>query len=393
MKRIIIYFLVLLVSVWIGVKLYEQPGYILIYYRHYAIEMTFWFLCLLILLAVLLIHFLLNLLRGTVHLPERIETWWQNYKQNQAIKLFNKGFAELLIGREKKSEKDLLKSANNKDLAFVSYLVAAKAADEQQSTKKRDKYLMKAKEKTDKHRNVVDVMQVNFYLKNHQPEAALTLLLKLLKQFPKDGYLYKLMAEAYLQMQDWKHLQAILPNLKKYKVIKDEDLALIEKETYLHLLTDSFFSDYKELQTLWNKMPRGLHHDPGILIAYADHLKRWNRASEAEEVIRKALKKNFDNQLLEYFVTTQSKEPAKQIALGERYLKENTDNPASMRAMGILCLRNQLWGQARDYLENSLRLNATPEVYSALGYVYERMGDNDRALYYYRKGLSYLAPF
>lgn len=393
MKRLIIFFLIILGSIWLGIKIYEQPGYVLILYRHWAIETTTWLVLLLVLLAFFIFHLLLNLLRGTVHLPKRIEDWWQTRKQHKAIRLLNKGYFELLEGKDKKAEKHLIKSAQNKELAPMSYLLAANAADEQRSLTKRDQYLQTAKKRAAHNSDIIDIMKVRFFLKNHQPEEALSLLISLREHRPKDPYLLKLLAETYLQSQDWVHLLSILNDLKKYKVFPEEDFYLIEKETYLHLLKEHYYSNFAEVQLLWNKIPKHLKHDPEILIAYCSHLTRWERNAEAEELLRKNLKRKFDGTLMEYYVTTRSNEPAKQLALGEKYLKQQENNPASLRAMGMLCIRNRLWGQARDYLERSLKIQATPETYSALGYVYEKLGHNEKALHYYRKGLSSLTPF
>jgi HemY protein len=346
-----------------------------------------------VLLTFFLLYLLFNLISGTLYLPKRIELWWQNYQQRGALKKFTKGCTELITGKEKRAEKNLLKSARNTQLSFVSFLIAAIAANRRQATDKRDKYLVKAKSTNTKQNYAVDVIAVQFYLRNHQPEKALKLLSEIRKQSPKDRYTLKLLAQTYIQLKDWEPLQQLLRKLKKYKIFEADEYSSIEKDTYFHLLTSQYFTDFSQVQTLWNKVPHYLQHDPDVLIAYCEHLKRWNRGSEAEELIRKELKKKFDSQLLEYFVTTHSKKPTKQIALGEKYLKNHSDDPTVLVAMGLLCLRNRLWGQARDYLERSLKLQPTPETYSALGYVYEKLGESTKALHYYRKGLKYLGAF
>jgi HemY protein len=388
MKRLIVYFLILLGAIWLGLLIYRNPGYILIYYRHWSIETTTWFAILLLLLAFFLLHLVFSLIRGIFHLPKRIKNWWQTHREHRAIKLLNRGYADLLKGNYKLAEKHLMKSTKSKSLSFLNYILAAEAADCQQSIKRRDYYLLQAKKNNKENNYLVDIAHIQFLLKNQQAEAALTEIVRLREQRAKDSQLLRLLALSYLQLRDYFHLQMILNDLKKNKVFNKEQLLIIEKDTYLNLFKDHSFTDFSEVQKLWNKVPSHLKHDPSILMAYVSHLSRWNREHEGGELIRKELKKHYDPKLMEYYVTTQSNEPAKQIALGEKYLKDNANDAASLRAMGILCLRNHLWGQARDYLERSLKKEATPQVYSSLGYVYEKLGENEKALGYYRKGMN-----
>lgn len=390
MKRIIVYFLIILGSIWLGIKIYQNPGYILVMYQQWAIETTTWFVVLIMLLLFLILHVLINLLKNTAHLPDRIEHWWQRKRLRKSIKLLNQGFCELITGKYKKAEKHLLKSAKKPELAFIDYVKAAQAANAQHESVKRDKYLLKAQALDPRHDHVIDILRVDFYLDNHQAEEALALLLKLHQEKPKDGHVLQLLTETYLMSSDYLNLQKILPDIKKAKVFDDAFFAEIEQETYLHAFKDQFFADFSEVQLLWNKMPKYLRHKPDILIAYAAHLNRWNRGSEAEELIRKELKKQYDRDLMKYYAKSKSQHPVKQVALVEKWFKDHSDDPDTLMIMGQLCIRNRLWGQARDYLESSLRLHATPEVYSILGYVYERLGESEKAFRYYRRGLKYI---
>lgn len=388
MKKIILYFLIVLGSIWIGSKIYQHPGYIMVMYQHWLVESTVWFLALIILLFFLLFHFLLNLIKQTRFLPSRLNRWLNKRKLQKSIERMNKGYSELIIGRWKKAEKFFTKASQKKPLAFMNYLLAAHAAEGYSDYKKRDRYLLQAQALNEKNNFAVDVLRVQFLLNNGKPEEAITLLTRLCEKNPKEPYLLRLQTEAYLALGEYFHLQTILLQVKKSKIFPDETFAQIEKETYLHIFKDQYFSDFSEVQAIWNKMPSYLRHDPDVLIEYAKHLHRWNRSDEAEELIRKELKRHYSNEVMEYYVTIKSKYPAKQIALGTKWLKDKTNDPTKLTIMGMLCLRNRLWGQARDYLEASQKINPIAENYLVLGYIYEKLGDTEKALQYYRMGLK-----
>ena len=49
-----------------------------------------------------------------------------------------------------------------------------------------------------------------------------------------------------------------------------------------------------------------------------------------------------------------------------------------LRVAGALCLREQLWGKARSYLNESLRIAKQPETLVALARLAEAVGDEAR---------------
>ena len=56
-----------------------------------------------------------------------------------------------------------------------------------------------------------------------------------------------------------------------------------------------------------------------------------------------------------------------------------------------LCLRNELWGKARSYLETVISLRPSPEAYQEYGALLNQMGEADAAADAYRDGLGMLA--
>lgn len=388
MKKIILYFLIVLGAIWLGIKIYQHPGYIVVMYQQWIIESTVWFLLLLLALVFLLFHFLLNLIKQTRILPKRIERWLSKRKVRKSIRFLNQGYSELILGKWRKAEKHFLKSSKNESLSFINNLLAAETADAASDEIKRNSFLLRAQSISPEDSFTVEVLRAEFFLNNNQPDQALVLLTKLREEKPREVYLLKLLTESYLSLGDYVHLQPLLNEIKKAKVFSPNVFSELEKETYLHILRDQFFSDYSQIQSLWNKIPKHLRHDPDILIAYSKHLLRWNRVDEAEEQIRKELKKHYNNLLMQHYATLKSKHPAKQLALGEKWLKQHSDDPVTLSAMGTMCLKNRLWGQAKDYIEASQKIAPNPQNFLTLGYIYEKLGENERALHYYRRGLK-----
>ena len=56
-----------------------------------------------------------------------------------------------------------------------------------------------------------------------------------------------------------------------------------------------------------------------------------------------------------------------------------------------LCLRNELWGKARSYLETVIAIRPTPEAYQEYGRLLSQLGEGEAAADAYRSGLSLVA--
>jgi HemY protein len=81
----------------------------------------------------------------------------------------------------------------------------------------------------------------------------------------------------------------------------------------------------------------------------------------------------------------------KQLKRAEGWLARHPDDADLLLAAARLCLRNELWGKARSYLETVISLRPTPEAYQVYGRLLNRLGDTDAAAEAYRSGLGMVA--
>ena len=81
----------------------------------------------------------------------------------------------------------------------------------------------------------------------------------------------------------------------------------------------------------------------------------------------------------------------KQLKRAEAWLSKHGDDPDLLLAAARLCLRNELWGKARSYLETVIALRPTPEAYQEYGRLLTQLGETDAAADAYRDGLGMAA--
>ncbi|WP_218814343.1 heme biosynthesis HemY N-terminal domain-containing protein [Rickettsiella endosymbiont of Dermanyssus gallinae] len=83
MKRFFIFLIILLFSVWIGVEIATDPGYVLITRHKLAIEMPLWLALIGFLLSFIVVYFLIRTIHYFGLLPKRWRAWLQNRQQQK----------------------------------------------------------------------------------------------------------------------------------------------------------------------------------------------------------------------------------------------------------------------------------------------------------------------
>lgn len=390
MKRFVIYFLILLASIWVGIKIHKDPGYVLITYQHWSLETTLWFAILAVVVFFLVLYFLMRMLRGTSAVSQKFNMWLEERRSRKANKYTYRGLCELAEGEWQSAEKNLIRGAAHSEMPLVNYLAAAEAAQKRGHFEERDNYLRQAHDNSPQAEIAIGLTQAQLQLNAKQWELALATLRHLHQLVPNQAYVLKLLKTVYLELNDWKHLKELYPELLKYKVRKYEDLEKLEQQIYLELLKSAVNSgNINTVNETWEETPKQLQSQPALLLLYVDFLLKHDDDSKAETLLRDAIKKNWNPYLVARYGLAKGDNPEKQLATAENWLKNHNDDPALLLCLGRLCIRNHLLDKARDYLWNSAQLEPRAETYRELGQLYEQLNEPQKAIESYRKGLQF----
>lgn len=391
MRKLITLFLILLLSVWLGLKMMQDPGYALFLWKDWTIEMPLWLSVFSILLVFFVLYFLVRLISGTRSLGGRLALWSHRRKNKAAGSKTIQGLIDLSKGNWAVAEKKLIRAAKNSESPLINYLAAARAAQESGASQRRDKYLFQAKKSTPEDKIAVELSQAQLQINHGQLEQALASLKHLQSLMPKHPYILKLLSNVYMDLRDWNGLIRLLPHLKKYSVLESDKLKQIEFDAYKGLMKKAADNnDLSKLQAAWNKMPKTIKQDLTVVKIYAACLLQQNSAHELEPILKEALRKTWDRQLIKLYGIAVGKDPKKQLSNAESWLKDQPNNADLLLTLGRLSMQNQLWGKARNYLEDSLKLESRPETYAELAQVMENLNEPSKASEYYRKGLMAL---
>lgn len=391
MWRFILTIVLLILSVWVGVKIAADPGVAVFLYRDWSVEMPLWFAALAVIVVMLVIYAVMRFVDGVDSTLYRWRNWLQWRRKHRSYNKTNRGLLEIIEGRWRSAETHLLEGVHQSDAPLINYLAAAKAAHEQGSFDKRDVYLRKAHDLAPQAEVAIGLTQAQLQLNQGQLEQALATLGSLRQIAPKHAMVLHLLEKLYVHLGDWQGLLKLIPALQKAKIVNAQQAVQLEERAYLELFNAAATKadDSKTLDAAWQLIPRRLQRNAHLVFAYGQYALAYpEKADEIETLINKSIKHSWDSNLVKlygFLVTTQ---PKKQLAHAEGWLKSYHNHGLLLLTLGRLCMRCQLWGKARSYFEDSLNIEANPATNFALGKLLEQLGDIHAAAQSYREGLA-----
>ena len=393
MKKIILAILLAaILAVTIGVTThYSGPGYVVFSFSEYTLETSFVFVTGAIAVSFFIFYYLIRVLSYVVSIPRYISLRHFSRKSERSKNALVKGLIEMSEGRFEQAEKILIKHAEQSDTSLLNYLMAARSAQQLAAYDRRDEYLRLAHESTPSADIAIGLTQAELQLSHEQFEQALATLNHLSGVSPKHGYVKKLLAHTYQQLEDWDHLAGTLEGVKKLKVMTDEELKSIEAESFIGMLKLSIKQvDGEKTEEVWSRIPRYLKANAEIAYLYANYLHSIHKDEEVEVLIRKFLSENWSDELALLYSELSVSNAKKQLETAEVWLHDHARNACLLLVLGKLCLRCEFWGKAKSYLETSIGLQPLSEAYLTLAKLLEdKMEMPDEAQKLYQQGLMH----
>jgi len=387
MMKMIWFFLILLLSVWIGSHLQDDPGYVLIAISHWTVETTLWVAGIVLLLAFVVIHVLLSLFTWMSSRPSSFAHWRAKRRALASQKKTRQGLIEFSEGHWSRAKNYLIKALPDADTPLLNYLTAARAAQEMGDNQLRDTFLRDAQQCMPEAKIAVELTQAQLQLANRQWEQALATLRHLQDIAPNHPYVLKLLADLYQEVKDWPLLIALLPDLKRNKVVTGEAYEALQHHAYLQALMDLVKQGQPDvIDGFFNGLPKQLGQSSAFVAVYCRYLLQHQHDVQVETRLRQCLRLEVNDQLLDLYGRISA--GTARLDFIESLLKKNTHSAALYLCLGRLCQKNQLWGKAKTYFEASLQLAATPVVYAELGDLLEQLSDHAGAFAMYRQGLQ-----
>ncbi|MBI1423990.1 MAG: heme biosynthesis protein HemY [Gammaproteobacteria bacterium] len=380
--------LILIAAVIVGLWAYQDSGYVLIARGYTTVEMSLALFIVLAAAGFLATYFALRVVINSWHMPSAFREWRARQRRRRARRDMNRGLIELAQGNWAPAERYLLRHARDSEIPLLNYLSAARAAQKQNAPQRRDDYLSLAHQSMQGAGFAVQLTQAELQLVHGQLEQSLATLMQLHATSPKHPHVLYLLARSYQLLRSWDDLRKLLPDLRKQNVLNPDDLHQLEQLVYRELLTLATQRGKLEvLRDSWQQTPKHLRQDLELIRHYVRCLLILRANDDAEHLLRDALKRRWDVDLVYIYGLVEAADKDRQLATAETWLKGHENNPVLLLTLGRLCKRNKLWGKARSYLNASLGIKPHSDAYKELGQLLEQLNEHSEAVECYHKGL------
>ena len=395
-RLLLILLLALLIGTGLALGLEYDLGYIRVSLGNYLVETNFWVGLGLFVVLVALTVFLLGAARRLFRGGGMVSGWLARGNQRRARRRTTQGLLAMAEGNWPRARKLLTSSASHADMPLINYLAAAHAAAETGDHEAVDELLRKGFESTPGSDMAVGLQQAQLQLAGNRLEQALATLVRLRKQAPHHPFVLKLLKTVYVQLEDWRELSRLLPELRKRELLGRDELDQLERTTWLNLMEqatadcqrqDAGQRSLEPLTRLWDELPGAMRRDEHIIRKYSALLASLGDEAQAETLLRKVLRSHWSDELINLYGRLEGTKPEEQLILAEQWLKDRPNNPELLLALGRISLRNELWGKAREYFETSLRLRRNRETLAELSRLNAHMGEKDTSIKLLMQGL------
>lgn len=367
----------LIVGALLAHLLLADPGYVAIRFAGHLVEMSAVTFVLVVIAAWFLVRWLIKLVKAR-------QLWKQAQiarREDRARRSLGRGLLEMSEGEWSTSEQTFTSSAQDAESPAAHYLVAARAADLQGATQRRDELITKALDASPDRRAPALIMQAEMYLKHKQFQAALEALSQLEARGEGNARSMLLTARILRQTGDWEKLQALEPRLRVTRGIStafaDETVAQIYLD---RLQAAGRNSDAAALAQAWKELPKSLAQRAEIVVAHARAAVACDKTDEAENELRRFLNKQWDESAVQAYGELDTDEPLVTLERAEQWLPDHSEDPALLLACARHSIRAELYGKARSYLETSIAIRPRFEAWQMLASLYEQLGDRERAI-------------
>jgi HemY protein len=300
-----------------------------------------------------------------------------------------RGLLDLAAGNWRRAEELLTRSASDADSPTANYLVAARAADLQDAVDRRDEWLAQAQESAPGERAAALVTLAEMQLRRGQDAAAVQTLEQLDASGDLNSRGLELLARLYPKLGRGEKLLALGPRLRSAKELPTAQVAELLAQVQLEEIRSAGDAlDQSRLEKAWSDLPRAVRRLPQSIVTYARAAMACKDHPTAEKVLRELIGGHADPAAIRLYGDLVLPDPLAPLERVEAWLRKRPEDPELLASAGRLCLRAELVGKARSYLEASLARRPNSENSLILADLLEQVGEDANAAACLRKAVT-----
>jgi HemY protein len=365
--------------------LLSDPGYVAIRVGRSLFETTLPVFALLLVGAYFAVRAVIN----AVNARARLATLRAERRKRRARDDTQRGLLDLAAGNWKSAEELLSRSAPDADSPAANYLVAARAADLLDAVERRDEWLARAQEDAPDERAAALVTLAEMQMRRGQDDAALQTLEQLDASGDLNSRGLELMARLYPKLGRGAELLKIASRLRSAKELPESQVnELLAQVALEEIRAAGERGDQSRLEKAWSDLPRGVRRLPQSIVTYARAAMACQDHPSAERALRELIDATGDVAAIRLYGDLVLPDPLLPLERAEGWLRKRPEDPDLLASCARLCLRAELFGKARSYLEASLARRPSAENSLILAELLEQMGDHQTAAGWLRKAAA-----
>ena len=353
--------------------LLDDPGYVAVRAGHTLFETTLPAA----LLVVLGLFVLLRSIATAAGARRRLASLRAERRRRRAREDGQRGLLELAAGNWKRAEELMTRTVGDADVPVAHYLVAARAAELQDAVQRRDQWLTRAQEAAPQERAPALITLAEMQMRRGQNEAAVRTLEQLDASGDINSRGLELLARLYQKLGRGDRLSELAPRLRNAKELPEQQVSELLAQAQLEeLRAIGERGDGIALEQAWEALPRGVRRLPQAALAYARGLLASRNHEAAERVLRETIEGSRDAAAVRLYGELALPDPLVPLERAETWLRSAPEDPDLLTTCARLCLRAELIGKARSYLEAALARRPDPDASLLLADLLDAVGES-----------------
>jgi HemY protein len=347
---------------------------------------------LVVLVGVLLLWIAYRLGRALQRLsdfPERVRAYRERRAEIGAQRGLREALRALLEGRFARAERAARSARSTPSIAGLAALIGARAAHRMQEFERREQWLDRASAYPELSTARL-VSAAEMWAEQRQNARALAAIEEMHAAGARHIHAMRIALAAHLQAGHWDDAIRIIRALDKHRGLRAAASNSFKLVAYRGLLREAA-ADPATLERQWTAIAEADRLLPELSLEAARLFNSLGQGQLAARALEAALQERWDERLLDEYGRCKVDNPRLALERAEGWLRQHARSAALLRCLGRICLREQLWGKARAYLDESHRLAPDPESALALAELAEAIGEGEAAAGRFREAAIGLA--
>lgn len=305
------------------------------------------------------------------------------------------GMVNFLIGDWLEGRKKLVRTVSKVEYPLANYIAAARCCFEMGDESEAFRLLDQARKEPESELPI-SLIKARMLLVKGKADEALVILKPLQISLPKHAAILDVLHHVYFAQENWAALRDLFPQLRKAKVLSNQEVEELEIKLAIEALRSSSIECQKllvanrlpHLQLVWGGFARVVQKNPQVVYCYAQALVENKLDEEAEVILRKSVSSHWHRASVDLYGRLQIIEVYRQLKTLESWQGEHQNDAVLLLALGRIHLRHQQRELARDFFNRSILAQKSLDALLEMARLLEQMGDHKRSAEYYEQTLS-----